>query len=112
VSGTDGAWMAPAELGDAMKVLSDAGARFGSEWQGHQGVIGSGEAGIGGDRIAAAFRPTYTPAATAVKQAAAQIAGAYDTAAAAGQASATDYTATDTTSATRFGDVGQRGPLR
>jgi hypothetical protein len=102
--------MAPTELGDAMKVLSDAGVRFGAEWQSHQGAIDSGEGGIGGDRLAAVFRPTYTPASEAVKQAAGRIAGAFGTAAATGEASATDYVSTDATVAGRFEDVRQSGP--
>lgn len=105
MSDLNGLSMAPAELANAMQLLADTGTRFGSEWEGHNATIGAGEGGIGGDRIAAAFRPNYQPAADSLKQAARSIAGAFGVASAAGTASAMDYVSADSAAAQRFGSI-------
>jgi hypothetical protein len=105
MSQLDGVSMEPEPLGDAMRLLSEAGERFGGEWQGYQGAISTGEAGIGGDRLAAAFRPKYQPAADSLKQAAGRIPGAFGAASAAGTASAADYVSSDADAAQRFRDL-------
>ncbi|MGQ0837674.1 hypothetical protein [Actinokineospora sp.] len=109
MSDVGGVSMAPAELGDAMRLLSAAGERFGVEWQSHQGVISAGEGAIGGGRLAAAFRPNYGPAAESVRAAAGRIPGAFGATSAAGTASATEYVGTDADAARQFAGVRSMG---
>lgn len=97
------AWQVFTAIEDTARTLAD-------EWRAAQDVIATGEAGIGGDEIAMAFRTQYDRASSNNRYTAGTLPGRLDELAAAGRASVRDFQATDDSHASTLGLPPIQGP--
>ena len=82
--------------------LAGAAADLRAAWGAAAGRVGAGEAGIGSDRLAAAFDGPYRAAADPVRAAAGELPGRYAELVAAGRSGVAAYLAADQRGAAGF----------
>lgn len=94
--------MDTAAAGQVFAGLADASADLRERWRGALAAIAAGEAGIGGDRLAAAFRAGYDGPSKAARSAADVLPARLTADSDAGRACAEEYEAADARGAAAF----------